>query len=722
MPKDILQLVNSRVESWITYPGCDMKTLMMRKTYWVLTLGSLMAIVALTLGFLIFIPGLTILISYGAVLIAELVLMLFLIPLFPRLFKGLAVANQVMLILVTFIAILKLGGISSSAGLVFVGLSAVLSSIPLQNFRISLALFAWYTVTILAAGILHPWLTIPEQMVPGVNSFIFTLNTLWMSAYLLSVVLNNISQQKELEQSETRRLKELDHTRSKLITNITHEFRTPLTVIQGMTDLIRTRPDEWTAPGLDKIKTSSNILLRLVNQMLDLAKIETGAMQISLVSGNLNGYLSYLVELFRSEAVGRKIELRFIPGQHISEMDFDPDKLMHIVSNLLSNALRFTPQGGTVEVSTRLSGEGKTFALEVKDSGIGIEEEHLGRLFERFYQVENVHGTGGTGLGLALTKELVELLKGSITVESIPGTGSLFRVQLPVSRNAPPVDLTKPDLFSLQKDEPRASSPEENYQEDRNSSVHKPTLLIVEDNNDVVLYLQAILKPEYRVEVATDGRQGLEKALDLIPDILLSDVMMPEMDGIEMLAKVKSDIRTSHIPVVMLTAKADIESRLEGLEKGADAYLVKPFMEKELHIQLKNLVEIRKKLHERYTSFERTEPSPDVNLAKEDEFMVKVREALEGNLEDESYGISSLCRELAISHSQLYRKFSSLTDITISEYFKLLRLQKAKSLLSNTSMNVSEVAYAVGFKNISHFSREFARYFGISAGNFKSKT
>jgi YesN/AraC family two-component response regulator len=233
------------------------------------------------------------------------------------------------------------------------------------------------------------------------------------------------------------------------------------------------------------------------------------------------------------------------------------------------------------------------------------------------------------------------------------------------------------------------------------------------------MYLQAILKYEYRMEVAANGSIGLEKALQIIPDIILSDVMMPVMDGIEFLEKVKNDIRTSHIPVVMLTAKADIDSRLIGLERGADAYLAKPVDERELHIQMKNLVDLRKKLHERYASLEKIPETSDKFLKKEDEFMMKVKQVMEANLIDDQFGISHLCSELAVSHAQLYRKFKSLSNNTIADYFKSLRLNKARELLLKTNLNVTEVTYRVGFKSISYFSREFSREFGKSPSEFR---
>ncbi len=245
-------------------------------------------------------------------------------------------------------------------------------------------------------------------------------------------------------------------------------------------------------------------------------------------------------------------------------------------------------------------------------------------------------------------------------------------------------------------------------------------MLIVEDSRDVADYLAAILKSEYRIECAQDGKSGFEKALNLIPDIILSDVMMPEMGGLGLLEKVKNDIRTSHIPVVLLTAKADVASRLSGLERGADVYLSKPFDEKELHIVLKNLIEIRKKLHERYASPENFPPIPENGYKIEDAFMSKVKQVLEANLDDDEFGISQICRELAVSRTQLYRKFKSVSNKTIAEYFKSLRLNKAKTLLSATSMNVTEVAFAAGFKNLSYFSREFTHHFGKSPKEFRN--
>jgi DNA-binding response OmpR family regulator/nitrogen-specific signal transduction histidine kinase len=556
-------------------------------------------------------------------------------------------------------------------------------------------------------------------------------HAIFLTGAALVFVLQFIEQQRKLEELETLHLKEINEFKDRFFTNITHEFRTPLTIIEGMADLIKAQPKEWMGTGLQKIKTNSGILLRLVNQMLNLAKTEAGSISVNYVRRDVNKYLAYLVEYFRSEAVRKKIDLRFASVGEPFEMDFDPEKLMHIITNLVSNALKYTYEGGRVEVYTGIMENGKMFSIRVKDTGIGIEREHLDHLFERFYRVERQLSPGGTGIGLAITKEMVQLLNGTISVDSIKGEGSVFTVLLPVTRDAPLSDIPEvADLIKVIDDqyEKASSYTEPLYQRQSLEELltvvaagqaKLPLLLIVEDSSDVVLYLQAILKYEYRIEVAENGSIGLEKALKIIPDIILSDIMMPVMDGIELLEKVKNDIRTSHIPVVMLTAKADIDSRLVGLERGADAYFTKPVDERELHIQLKNLVDLRKKLHERYRSLEKIPETSDKFLKKEDDFMRKVKDVLEANLIDDEFGIISLCNELGVSRSQLYRKFRSLSAITIADYFKTMRLHKAKELLATSKLNITEVAYKTGFKSLAYFSREFTREFGMNPREYR---
>jgi signal transduction histidine kinase/DNA-binding response OmpR family regulator len=723
--------LNLWLEKKLSFPGCTSKQLQGNVTVFEnhIFLSATGLIYAISLSILA--PGLTLYIHYmtafGSLYILSLVLQL----LFPRPYMVIHICISSTMYLLTFCYIFLMGGIATSAGLIFAGMSNVLATIPRQRTWFPISMFSLFCILVVILMIVKPLLNVPGQMTPVANSLLYAANAVILTGGALGFVLRFIRQQKKLEELEARHLKEINEFKDRFFTNVTHEFRTPLTIIDGMADLVRTQPEKWMDTGLRKIKTNSNILLRLVNQMLNLAKAEAGAISINLVRRDINKYLAYLVEQFSSEALRKNIDLKFESAEESFEMDFDPEKLLHIITNLVSNALKYTPEGGRIEITTDVMDNGKIFSIRVSDTGIGIESEHLDHLFDRFYRIEHQLSAGGTGIGLALTKEMVQLLNGSISVQSIKGEGSEFTVHLPVTRNAPLSDIPESSvLLSItdnQHQEDTASkespyspeSPEELLSVVAASPAKLPMLLIVEDSSDVVLYLQAILKYEYRIEVAENGYIGLKKALEIIPDIILSDVMMPVMDGIEMLEKIKNDIRTSHIPVVMLTAKADIDSRLTGLERGADSYLAKPVDEKELHIQLRNLIKLRKKLHERYASLENLPKTSDKYFQKEDDFMLKVRQVLEANLMEDEFSISLLCKELSISHAQLYKKFKSVSDKTLADYFKSLRLYKARELLLKTGLNITEVTYMVGFKNISHFSREFSREFGKSPSEFR---
>ena len=723
--------LNLWLEKKLSYPGCTKKQLQgninVFENHIFLALYPLMYIIGLS----IFAPQATIYIHYAIAFSILYTLSLSLQLLFPRHHLVIHVFISSTMHLMTFYTIIQLGGIPTSGGLIFAGISNVLATVPRQRLWLPILIVLIFSVWVVLLVVLQPWLHVPDQITPFLNSILWMAQAIFLTGAALVFVLRFIRQQRQLEELENIHLKEINELKDRFFTNITHEFRTPLTIIDGMANLVEAQPEQWTRIGLQKIKINSRILLRLVNQMLNLAKAETGSISVNFVLRDVNKYLAYLVEQFRSEALRRKIDLKFASGGEPFEMDFDPEILMHITTNLVSNALKYTPEGGRVIVTTSAMDNGKMFSLRVKDTGIGIEGVHLDHLFDRFFRVEHQLSPGGTGIGLALTKEMVHLLHGTISVESIKGKGSEFTVHLPVTRDAPLTDIQEmTDLIKVEDahyvkvssfGEPLypQQSPVELFPPAAIVPAKLPVLLIVEDSSDVILYLRAILKYEYRIEVAGNGSIGFEKALEIIPDIILSDVMMPVMDGIELLEKVKNDIRTSHIPVVMLTAKADIDSRLAGLERGADAYLAKPVDERELHIQLKNLVDLRKKLHERYASLKKIPETSDKYLKKEDDFMRKVKDVLEANLIDDEYGILNLCSELGISRPQLYRKFRSLCDKTIADYFKALRLHRAKELLYTTNLNVTEVTYRVGFKSLAYFSREFTREFGESPSKFR---
>ncbi len=516
----------------------------------------------------------------------------------------------------------------------------------------------------------------------------------------------------EWEKKEAMKLKELDEVKNRLYTNITHEFRTPLTVITGMADKIREEPARWLDPGIGMIRRNSYQLLDLVNQMLELKKLESGTTKVNMVQGNVISYLAYLSESFDSLAKSKGISLHFLPDTPEVIMDYDREKLLRIVSNLLSNAVKFTPAGGHIylEIKKPDNPEPGFLQIVVRDTGAGIPADKLPFVFDRFYQADDspTRRAEGAGIGLTLTREVVRLLGGDIQAESRPGKGSLFTVRLPIEKTAPLHEEfgSKPEFSSEPATETTmpATAPAEDSA--------RPSLLIVEDNADVVQYLQSCLEKEYHLLLAGDGLEGIEKAIEWVPDIIISDVMMPGKDGFELCNTLKNDERTSHIPIILLTAKADSDSVLQGLERGADAYLSKPFDEKELRVRLRKLIELRKKLQARYSAMEVLPPSNDAGIRMEDAFLTKARKMVEDRLDDPNLSLHDLCRALTVSRTQLHNKLKALTGRSASSFIRIIRLQKARELLKATRMNVAEVSYEVGFNDPNYFSRCYAEEFG----------
>ncbi len=478
-------------------------------------------------------------------------------------------------------------------------------------------------------------------------------------------------------------------------------------------------------------------MLRLVNQMLDLAKLESGQLKLELAQADVVPYVQYLTESFQSLAAKKNIQLVFSQETEQVMMDFDEKKLERIVANLLHNAIKFSKQDG--EISLHLRQENGQLLMKVKDNGIGIPPDKLPHIFERFYQagsaVENAVsslptsvGTNstGTGIGLALTKELVELMGGEISVKSSKGdrgAGTEFKVSLPIRQNAPfavtdaTAHLAAPLFSAAIEGAPQA----EIFPSEKDDL---PLLLLIEDNDDVAFYIQTSLQGRYAVVRAANGAIGIEKALESIPDVIISDVMMPEKDGFEVCQTLKNDERTCHIPIVLLTAKADVQSRLEGLGVGADAYLSKPFLKEELFIRLEKLVELRKRLQEKYAgknfvALAKEAPAEAV-ASPDDAFLKRATRFILDHLDDAQYGNEELARAMTMSESSLNRKVKALTDKTLSLFIRSVRLQQGKILLQTTAMNVSEIAYSVGFTDPFYFSRTFSQEFGAAPSSFRN--
>lgn len=564
---------------------------------------------------------------------------------------------------------------------------------------------------------------------------------------------------RRLAQAEAERLKELDAVKTRLYTNITHEFRTPLTIISGMADQIRENPAAWLDEGLVLIKRNSARLLDLVNQMLDLAKLESGKMALHYQPGDVVRYLKYLVESFHSYAQSKGVQIHFLSDLDALGMEFDPERLQQVVGNLLSNAVKFTPSGGHVYLDVRTVSDSKPAAqrkaaatpsrlvIRVRDTGIGIPEDQLPHIFDRFYQAtaptngesalsaSAAHG-GGSGIGLALTKELVKLMGGEIAVKSRPAQGAEFVVTLPIAAAnpetphlaAPPIedDQYPPFSFDLQAEEPPSAVHHPPATVSRQPST-VPLILLAEDNADVVAYLASCLAGEYRLAVAKDGQEAIELATEQVPDLLVTDVMMPRKDGFEVCRTLRADARTSHIPIVMLTAKADLDSKLEGLEHGADVYLAKPFHKEELRLRIRKLLEMRQKLQQYYlaaaglgvggTVVKDLPPVP----GEEDKFVRKVREVVDAHLDDSAFDVEQLCRAMAMSHSQLHRKLSALTGLAATKFIRHVRLSKAQEMLRDETLTVAAVAYDTGFSDPSYFGRVFRQEFGVSPQEWRER-
>ncbi|GAB2839409.1 hybrid sensor histidine kinase/response regulator transcription factor [Ferruginibacter profundus] len=549
-----------------------------------------------------------------------------------------------------------------------------------------------------------------------------------------------LKSQLNFEQIEAKRIKELDTVKTQLYTNITHEFRTPLTVILGMAQQVKINPQAHLQNGIDMIIRNGQNLLNLVNEMLDLSKLETGKMQLQLVNGDVINFLRYIVESFQSLAESQQKQLHFLAEMDTLYIAYDPEKVRQIIANLLSNALKFTPEKGNIYITVSESSSQKdklksTVIIKVKDTGVGIPESQLQNIFDRFYQLDNSHTrkTEGTGIGLALTKELVKLMEGEITVKSPPTgatKGTEFTVVLPLKK-LPAADeaiehAPAKDMYAATVNLNNTTTVTDEKQDSG-----KPLILLVEDNADVVAYTASCL-PDYRLAVGKDGREGFEIAKEIIPDLIITDVMMPFVDGFELCRQLRGDEHTSHIPIIMLTAKADMESKMEGLQQGADVYLEKPFNREELLIRIKKLLELRQALQHYYLKKAGlnigASPEPITaetngsNTTTEDDFVKKVREAVEQHITETDFTVEQLCKLVFMSHSQLHRKLDALTGCSPNKFIRMIRLNKAKELLRDPLNSIASIALECGYNDPGYFARIFKQEHGVTPQEWRTNT
>ncbi|HEY1056515.1 MAG TPA: ATP-binding protein, partial [Emticicia sp.] len=535
---------------------------------------------------------------------------------------------------------------------------------------------------------------------------------------------NKLAQQLSFELKEAERLSELDTLKTRFFANISHEFRTPLTLLSApLSDFSKKYPNE---PMFGVMQRNLVRLQNLINQILDLSKLEAGKMKPQIQEGDLAVFIRHLQASFESLAQSKHISFEYDKSINTYIACFDADKLEKIVSNLLSNAFKFTPEKGKITIKTSYSN--KDFTLTIQDSGIGIAAERLPFIFDRFYQVEDstslksyTRNYEGTGIGLALVKELVDVLKGRIQVESTAGVGTMFTVTIPTDRNTWREFISQePLILSTNANETPESETIIIHTHTHPKSIEnpidaeQPILLIIEDNEDLRAYIRSHFELTYQIVEAVDGQDGFEKAVAFIPDLVICDLMMPRLDGFEFCKLVKSDIRTNHIPVILLTARATLEDRLEGLELGADDYLAKPFNTEELQTRVRNLIHIRQTLQQKYAQ-PIVEPLPakeakPINL--DEQFLQKLYAIIDRNLQNTDFNTNLLAEAVNMTAGQLRRKLKAITDQNIIEFIRNYRLQKAAVLLRNKSVSVSDVGYEVGFENLSYFSKMFFETFG----------
>ncbi len=505
---------------------------------------------------------------------------------------------------------------------------------------------------------------------------------------------------------QVEKLRERDRLKDNLYTSITHEFRTPLTVIMGMADRLQSATEEKHL-----ILQNSRKLLQLINQMLELAKLRDGQYKPDYWQGDVIPLLHYLTDAFQSYAQTCSVQLSFYPLVASVCMDHDPDWLERIISNLIGNAIKFTPKGGQIGVRVSINSTQTELQIQVQDSGKGIAPQQIPYIFDWFYQSQTQLSGQGSGIGLALVKEVVQSLNGTIEVNSQPGRGTTFRVCLPIRRMAPLQAANRPVVEK-----------QENSIVERDKTLplpdsDAPAILIIEDNYDVARYLELSLPEPYQVQLVSDGKTGIAVAQEEIPDLVICDVMMPEMDGFTVCRMLKTDERTSHIPIILLTAKATDQDRLAGLSEGADAYLTKPFNRDELLVRIKNLIALRKILQQQ--SQRRNQPSQ--LPVREAGFLKKIDTILESELDNDAFQVVDLCREIGMSRTQLHRKITALTGSAIADYIRIYRLNRSRTFLETENLTVAEAAYRTGFKSPSHYSRAFKQQFGYSPSQKKHK-
>ena len=547
-------------------------------------------------------------------------------------------------------------------------------------------------------------------------------------ASYISIAVDNAHVYNELE-IQAGKIKELDLIRTRFFVNVSHEFRTPLTLILApLEKLLKTGDNiSWEDSKKELILMQRNAkrLLQLINQLLEIRKIETGSLKLNLELININGFVMQVIQQFSCLVETRQITLTINSVNPSLILSIDTDKMEKVLTNLLSNAFKYTNIGGAIKVSLIEKGS-QTVQIIVSDNGNGIPAQHLSHIFDRFYQAENQSTwlQEGTGIGLSLTKDLVELHNGTIECSSAINDGTIFTITLNslLSQNQASVETSaitennsyKPQILFVDNNTIESAA-------ELHSIANQPQVLIVEDNEDIRQLIANELNKKYHIFEASNGKEGIEIANNFIPDLIISDVMMPVMDGLQFCKEIKNDIRTSHIPVIMLTARNSEESELEGLATGADDYITKPFSIDAILLKINNIVATRNKIIQKFKTDVSSESSALATNPYDLQFMEKVQKYIFETMADQEFNPDIFAREMAMSPSQLYRKIKGLTGLSVNIFVRTIKLKQALKLLQTGQYTVSEVSYMTGFASLNYFSQRFKEQFNNSPTSYIPK-
>jgi signal transduction histidine kinase/AraC-like DNA-binding protein len=579
--------------------------------------------------------------------------------------------------------------------------------------------------------------------------------------YLLQIQILKFARLKhklEIEQLYHEKDNELFQTQLRFFTNLSHEFRTPLTLILGPVEKIlqSNQGGHRIRQQLEIVNKNAKRLLKLTNQLLNFRKLENEKLNLNAAKGNIIKFVNEIAIAFRQHAKMKQISYSCDFQEKKIVLWYDRDKLEIILFNLLSNAFKFTPAKGKINISIRKNNfyskeaedSGKGFAkaefgslpqkckewveISVKDNGCGIPKENIEKIFRRYYQVDKAEfeNVPSSGIGLEQVKNLIEILKGKLSVISAEEVGSNFILYLPTGSD----HLNENEILSSFKNSEHTDHyriPEEikadpaedplRKQENETAEVDKPVALIIDDNPDILIFLKEILKTEYRVLEASEGKKGYDIALKEIPDIILSDVMMPNLDGLELCARLKSDVHTSHIPVILLTARSSLVYKVEGFETGADDYITKPFDVQTLKARMRNLIVSRKRLSQKFREEYLLRPRDTIIKTPDEKFLEHIIRIIEENISDPDFNVEKLAHYIGMSHSLIYKKLKALTDQNIVEFIRTIKLKRAAQILARTKISVSEVSTEVGFNDPKYFSKCFQKQFDKTPTEYASQ-